>query len=225
MNKITLATLLLFFSISLDLFSQNDFCSASIALNPDETAIGNTNSGGTVSGGGSSACPHPLFNDYWYSFIAPPSGEVTVSSDSDFAIYNSCVGATLVYCGTGNNNVVQSLQDGATYYIQVVPFPVTCKGLACGDFSIMVSGNVLSNEEFATNQFKVYPNPVSDVLKINTQKELKNIQVYNILGKQLISIVPNNLETILDFSDFSSGHYILKLNSKHASKIIKVFKK
>ena len=85
--------------------------------------------------------------------------------------------------------------------------------------------NTAINDKQNINGFKVYPNPVNGVLNISTEKELKSIQIYNILGKQLISIVPNNLETILDFSAFKSGHYILKLNSESASKIIKVFKK
>jgi len=219
MRKITLSIITLF---AINSFAQsNANCGGAIALSPGVEATGSANSG---SYSGVNASCGPSTNDFWYSFIAPVSGEVTINSSEFYAVFTDCTGASEVFCGNGNN-LIQSLTNGATYYVQVRPFPVACKGFACGDFTITASGNVLSNIELINNQFKVYPNPVNGVLNISTEKELKSIQIYNILGKQLISIVPNNLETILDFSAFKSGHYILKLNSESASKIIKVFKK
>ncbi len=77
-----------------------------------------------------------------------------------------------------------------------------------------------------SNYFKVYPNPVSTNLNIETKKtiEISSISIYNTVG-QLVLVVPNAQETkILDVSSLSSGNYFIKINSDKGSSNTKFIK-
>jgi hypothetical protein len=64
---------------------------------------------------------------------------------------------------------------------------------------------------FASN-FTIYPNPVSNVLKMNTTLEIDNIEVYNVIGLRVLatSSLSNNT---LDVSILSKGVYLMKISS------------
>ncbi|GAA4757925.1 MULTISPECIES: DUF7619 domain-containing protein [Flavobacterium] len=79
--------------------------------------------------------------------------------------------------------------------------------------------------EFA-NYFKLYPNPVHDVLNINSKEdiEISSISIYNTLG-QLVLVVPNaqNTKTV-NVSNMPSGNYFIKINSSKGSSNTKFIK-
>ena len=74
------------------------------------------------------------------------------------------------------------------------------------------------------NNFKentyIYPNPVNNILNINTTLNDYTVEIYTISG-QLIS-KSKNIRTF-DFSNFNSGIYLLKLITDQKFKIFKVF--
>ena len=85
--------------------------------------------------------------------------------------------------------------------------------------------NALSVEEFQTAEaFKVYPNPVNNVLHIELQfAKQTQLEIYNVLGKLVISKTLNNSETI-QTERLSDGMYILRLtqdNTTISKKLIK----
>ena len=68
----------------------------------------------------------------------------------------------------------------------------------------------LGIDSVSNESFKLYPNPVEDYLNINsTNSAIKNIDVYNILGKKIVSA---NSVNRLDMSSFSDGIYFVKIN-------------
>jgi hypothetical protein len=75
----------------------------------------------------------------------------------------------------------------------------------------------LSNEEFTTDSFKVYPNPTSTGYVNITSANNENIAVtvYDILGKQVISETLTNDR--LNVSSLNAGVYILKISQNNAS--------
>ncbi len=69
---------------------------------------------------------------------------------------------------------------------------------------------VLSVDNFdITNTITLYPNPVTDYLKIelSNQLEIQNIQVYNVIGK----LVNETKKTAIDFTKMTKGIYLLKI--------------
>ena len=73
------------------------------------------------------------------------------------------------------------------------------------------SASVLSTEKFNSFEFNTYPNPVNDVLFINSKENIQSAEVFNLLGKKVLST--NNVQGSLEVSSLSKSIYILKLTS------------
>jgi hypothetical protein len=75
----------------------------------------------------------------------------------------------------------------------------------------------LSNTDFLlNNQNEVisYPNPAKENITISSTKEnITNISIYNLLGREVFTIKPNNFEQNIDVSRFSKGIYIAKVST------------
>ncbi|WP_309640296.1 T9SS type A sorting domain-containing protein [Flavobacterium sp.] len=86
---------------------------------------------------------------------------------------------------------------------------------------------LLANQDFAFEQyFKIYPNPVKDILNIETKKtiEVTSVNIYNTLG-QLVLVIPNAQQTkSMDVSSLKTGNYLMKINSDKESSSVKFIK-
>ena len=70
----------------------------------------------------------------------------------------------------------------------------------------------LNYNEFFT--FKLYPNPASDFININTLLEDFKVEIFDLLGKKISEY--HNLR-ILDLKEFDKGTYIIKISSAYNS--------
>ncbi len=68
--------------------------------------------------------------------------------------------------------------------------------------------NVLSLSSFKSIYFKVYPNPFTNELKINTSNTIKNKKLFDAYGK----LISENFE--INFQDLTSGIYFLELKDE-----------
>ncbi len=91
-------------------------------------------------------------------------------------------------------------------------------------FSTVASLSVEENN--IISDFNVYPNPSSYKWNIKSlSEEITSIQVYDILGKEVMTMKPNALETEIDNSNLNIGLYYAKLNTAIGSKTVKLIKK
>jgi Secretion system C-terminal sorting domain len=82
----------------------------------------------------------------------------------------------------------------------------------------------LSNTIFETDTtINVYPNPTTSKITINSDFDIKSIQVYDVQGRILETLIGAN--KILDISNKANGVYFLKITTNKGSKIEKVIKK
>ncbi len=82
---------------------------------------------------------------------------------------------------------------------------------------------VLDTEDFETNNLKLYPNPVVNVLNVKTENNLIN-QPYTIidgLGRVVLNGKLNEVDSTINVEQLSKGIYYLKVSDKNASKFIK----
>ena len=84
--------------------------------------------------------------------------------------------------------------------------------------------NVVSNlsvEENSKSILKIYPNPTNNSWNISTSITIQSIQLYDIIGKKVLAIYPKTKDYKINGAKFSNGVYILVLNNKKVSRLIK----
>jgi endoglucanase len=69
---------------------------------------------------------------------------------------------------------------------------------------------VLSTNDFETLKARIYPNPATNLLNIESGISIEKVTVYNILGQEVISKSPNAELVTLDVSSLQVGVYIVK---------------
>lgn len=84
--------------------------------------------------------------------------------------------------------------------------------------------SALGIEQEATSNFKLYPNPVSEVLSIESaSNDSITIEIFNALGEQVLVQNFNCSQKVnLDFSSFSKGIYTINLKSEKQTKSDKI---
>ena len=81
-----------------------------------------------------------------------------------------------------------------------------------GDFSITSAENRSVEEQ---SGISIYPNPVSGKLNIVLSEAAIRIEVFDLVGKLILSQKASSTNEIIDLSSFETGAYILKVASKN----------
>ena len=84
------------------------------------------------------------------------------------------------------------------------------------------TASTLSVEKVLASKFKIYPNPASDYIQIESNNvQITSVEMYSILGKKVVSQkkLTNNR---LDVSNLTSGVYFMKVNAAGGSAIKKL---
>ena len=111
------------------------------------------------------------------------------------------------------------LIDGAEY------FAVNQEN-GCSSIPLAVTVTVvLENETFDTTNFKLYPNPTTDVVTLQYSKEITEVSVFNLLGQTMINKKLSTTETTIDLSNLPSSTYLVKVISEGKIKTVKVIRK
>lgn len=84
--------------------------------------------------------------------------------------------------------------------------------------NFLIEAETLSVESFSASDIKMYPNPLSENnLHINSAIPITNIQLFNLLGKQVHSFKLNGKQATLSLPNLPTGVYILRINSDSKS--------
>ncbi len=95
-----------------------------------------------------------------------------------------------------------------------------------------VTVNIACPTSLATNNFEknpsqiiAYPNPVNDILNIESETKIDSVAMTNFLGQEIFNIKTTTSKSEIDFSNFQKGVYFLKVISENKEKVVKVIKK
>lgn len=88
----------------------------------------------------------------------------------------------------------------------------------------IVDETVLNVENAPIDAFTLYPNPVKDILTIKTSIHNYTVEVYNIQGQRVFRSEHNSNNTTVNYSNFSTGIYVMRLISQDASQTVKIVK-
>lgn len=92
-------------------------------------------------------------------------------------------------------------------------------------WAVNFDNQLLGTKDLFAHSFSYYPNPVTDVLNIATQKTIQNVAIFNLAGQQLVdqSKLSNGQ---IDVSSLSSGVYACKVTLEGGEvKSFKIVKK
>ena len=74
-------------------------------------------------------------------------------------------------------------------------------------------------------QLKVFPNPSESIWNVKTNNQILNsIQVFDILGKQVLTLNPNATNAVIDATNLSNGLYFAKVKTDEGSSTLKLIK-
>jgi hypothetical protein len=77
------------------------------------------------------------------------------------------------------------------------------------DLSV-VKSSTASTEDLKQFNFSAYPNPASTNLTISASKNIENVEIFNVIGQKVMTLTPNNSNSVINVSSLNSGVYILK---------------
>lgn len=64
------------------------------------------------------------------------------------------------------------------------------------------------------NIVSLYPNPAKDDISLSSSYMIKDIEIYDIMGRRAIQIEVNDFSKIINVSSFNKGIYIAKINTE-----------
>lgn len=112
---------------------------------------------------------------------------------------------------TTETSYIKGFNEEGTHYFTVVTRCEVGESLPSEKFDFEIKGESIEENE---NDFEIHPNPVDDILYIKSEKIIKEINIYNIVGIKL-STINNQLSTVsIDMSGFNSGIYFIDIDGE-----------
>ncbi|MES2812596.1 MAG: fibronectin type III domain-containing protein [Bacteroidota bacterium] len=134
-------------------------------------------------------------------------------------VFIQSISTPLLNTGTGSNFRIGN--TGLT--MQFDDLKIFNYALSQADITSLYANNTLSSSDFAQNNLKValYPNPVNDVLNIESETEIKSVEVYSLQGQK----IKTTLSIEVNISDLASGIYMVRIedtnNAVETKRIVK----
>jgi len=173
--------------------------------------------GATTENGNPTGCNIDGAAGVWYNFVPEGDGQATaeivspagVSSVQFFSAPNeSAVETDLELVPGGSNQCVPGTSAlintvaGQAYYV----FVVNTGGIT----DIVIDGTNLGVEDNVIQGFSFAPNPVDNLLELNSVDVIEGVEIYNILGQQVIDLTIDATRSQIDVSSLQTGTYIMK---------------
>ena len=157
-----------------------------------------------------------------YRVLTYVPGTNTIVATSAAAVsgsaYSNDNGTTWTSIDSGAQRGVAAFYDGSTGWCAGFSVDATTGG-------IFKFTGTLSNSQFNSTKFSVYPNPSSSNVTISSPEvDTYSLRVMDITGKVVINKELNGLENSIDVSSFSNGLYFFEINSGNKSETIKIIK-
>ncbi|WP_314243457.1 T9SS type A sorting domain-containing protein [Empedobacter tilapiae] len=83
----------------------------------------------------------------------------------------------------------------------------------------------LSTNNLTKSDVKIYPNPVADILNIETDTNKNSIKIIDLTGKIIESYVSNKKKITIDTNSFPKGIYVVEVENEKGKTISKFIKK
>ena len=108
------------------------------------------------------------------------------------------------------------IDNGSAQFVNVVdPNAAAISGMSTFNFATLGINDI----QLLESELKIYPNPTSRIINIQTNTSVKNISIYNLLGKEILTTTAMKI----DVSHLSIGIYVMKITSDKGAEVTKRF--
>jgi uncharacterized membrane protein len=210
------------FVLKLPVAPSNNNCDNAISLSCGASISGSTTN--ATDSGGSDA------PDVYYTYTGSAGEgliEVTLCDgttnfDTFLRVFSDCSLTNEIASNNDDCGIYSRLDfesDGnSTYYIMVEG-----AGQESGDYTIELNC-LLGNSSETNDTFALYPNPVDDLLYINSEELIKSISLKNMLGQTLYELKVASFDSSIDVSNLNKGTYFLNLKTEFKNSVKKIIK-
>lgn len=143
----------------------------------------------------------------------PPSGDFDYEVDGGTVQFFAEGGEGYTYIWNFDDggysqeqNPVHTYESNGTYWV-CLAINNECGG---NNFCKNVTVTTLSVEDQLREQTKVFPNPATDLVNIQSPVHIKEISLMDITGKVVYEALPNTMNTTIRLDQFPAGIYIVK---------------
>jgi len=120
---------------------------------------------------------------------------------------------------------LENLTPGETLYISVWRYSSPFASGEVGEFQISAYDASLAVGQFDSANFAVFPNPVKNVLNLDsTMADITDVAVFNLIGQQVIAKTVNATHGQVDMSALPQGTYMVRITANNQVKTVKVIK-
>jgi Concanavalin A-like lectin/glucanases superfamily/Secretion system C-terminal sorting domain len=163
--------------------------------------------------GGNNTVTTSHSNNTWYHYVCTYDGITS-------KIYKNgvLISSAATTWNTANNSNIFRLgltEQGSTGYFSgaIDDLKIYNYALSQADVTSLYANNTLSSQDFSQNnlELNLYPNPVRDVLNIESETELKLVEIYNLQGQK----VQTSSQKQTNVSDLASGIYMVRIQDEN----------
>ncbi len=156
-----------------------------------------------------------------------------ISASGDIVNFIGTPNASVTYIYNGGAYQIIALDSTGTAAFSLLPnsVPATIclvsaesNGILNCTAPLVGCATVLGNNQFDFNDLTFGPNPVADVLHVESKDMIKDVTVFNIMGQKILQQHFDSLDLRLSLSQLKTGNYFIKLESNNKSQVIKVIK-
>jgi hypothetical protein len=151
----------------------------------------------------------------------------------DAIIYHPSLGAQPLYLKDvlADNGIIVNTPDGLLgTAITVSPNGKYIAGWVNGappfaeGWMVYLDDLILGTQNVSQNTVSFYPNPVENILHLNSKEAIDAVSVYTITGQMVTNVTFNENKTELNLSNLASGVYLVKVSSNGSVENLKVVK-
>lgn len=133
---------------------------------------------------------------------------IGAQTDLEVSFYESLAGATAATNPIVTPTNYVNLDNPQTIYTRLTNFTDGC--FAIGEFNIYADPE-LGYNEVELNAIKIYPNPTSNQLHLESQISILKVILYNNLGQEIMIFRNDNGLKILNLDTLASGLFFMKI--------------
>lgn len=139
----------------------------------------------------------------------------TITSSTETGGVRTVIATRALDTGEANDYVFSAVEEPITL-VWALGFSNVISSHGGGNRGATTSDFVLGIEELFTAEFKMYPNPATDIVRLDLPQEITSgdITVMDYTGKAILTSSIDSLNKSLDVSSLESGVYLLNFDTQ-----------